>query len=108
MGNDRQLFRCLISGFCGKDTTREAKLTVLAMNRSGINHVSFAVSPNPACHMINISGLNEKIFEFRVTALTGELLLIGRSSGSVDISTLNSGVYLLSINQQSLKFIVDK
>jgi hypothetical protein len=41
-------------------------------------------------------------------ALTGEVLLIGGSTGSIDISTLKSGVYLLNINQQSLKFIVEK
>ncbi len=108
MGNDRQLFRCLISGFCGKDTTREAKLIVLATNRTAINHASFAISPNPVCNTLNISGLNEKLFDFRVMALTGELLLIGGGTGSIDISTLKSGVYLLSINQQSLKFIVEK
>jgi len=108
MGNNRQLFRCLISGFCGKDTTREAKLTVLAMNSTEINHASFAISPNPVSDILNISGLNETVFDFRVTTLSGELLLIGHSTGRVDISTLKSGVYLLSINQQSLKFIVDK
>jgi hypothetical protein len=108
MGNNRQLFRCLISGFCGKDTTREAKLTVLTMNRTEINHASFAISPNPVCNTLNISGLNETVFDFRVMALTGEVLLIGGSTGSIDISTLKSGVYLLNINQQSLKFIVEK
>jgi hypothetical protein len=108
MGNNRQLFRCLISGFCGKDTTREAKLTVLAMNSTEINHASFAISPNPVSDILNISGLNETVFDFRVTTLSGELLLIGHSTGRVDISTLKSGVYLLNINQQSLKFIVEK
>ena len=99
---------------------------------SGLRYVSFADSnlgitnpalatnkfyayPNPASHVLNISGSNTMVSvgQIQILSLEGRLLmqqkLANESASQVDISALPQGMYLCKITngsqQQTLKFL---
>lgn len=101
--NDGQLFRCIAIGNCGKDTTREAKLSVWGVNLKKVTEQKLSVYPNPVKNTINITGLNN--FYYEIQNLTGQSVLSGYSKGQIDTEMLKIGVYILDINNQKVKFI---
>lgn len=64
-----------------------------------LTNVELSVSPNPATEMVTIT-LNGS-FEFELTDLNGSIMFEGKSKNTKDlnISSLASGVYLLTIEQ---------
>jgi len=101
--NDGQLFRCIAIGNCGKDTTREAKLSVWGVNLKKVTEQKISVYPNPVKNSLNITGLNN--FYYEIQNLRGQSVLSGYSKGQIDIEMLKTGVYILDINNQKVKFI---
>ena len=101
--NDGQLFRCIAIGNCGKDTTREAKLSVWGVGFNKITAQKISIYPNPVKNTLNIAGLNN--FYYKIQNLTGQSVLSGYSKGQIDIEMLKTGVYILEINNQKIKFI---
>ncbi len=88
-------------------------------NTTGLSEVeqgSLSISPNPATAQttLNVPALYRNSV-FRISDITGRVLITGNTGESnkhlIDISTLNHGVYLLSLknskNPQVLKFIVE-
>jgi hypothetical protein len=69
-----------------------------------INLPSIHLYPNPAVHEIHLSGV--KIGdEYAITNLAGIRMNSGSYKGSIDVTNLSTGVYLLQINGQTLEFI---
>lgn len=60
--------------------------------------------PNPAADEIQLNGLSNTPANFTVFSSTGELLLKGTTTGKVDISQLNSGVYTICISNEDRLF----
>lgn len=73
-----------------KDTTGNVSTKTL-------NLKNFSIYPNPAQNIINIPNLVTEV-EVSVYDISGHLVLVQKSSGLVDISTLNSGLYFIRIN----------
>ena len=75
----------------------------------------FYAYPNPASHMLNISGSNtmQLVSQIEILSLEGRLLMqqkpTNESAPQVDISSLPQGLYLCKITngnqQQTLKFL---
>ena len=75
----------------------------------------FYAYPNPACHVLNISGSNamQRVSQIEILSLEGRLLLQQKPANTtapqVDISALPQGMYLCKITngkqQQTLKFL---
>ena len=75
----------------------------------------FYAYPNPASHMLNISGLNtmQSVSQIEILSLEGRLLMqqkpANESAPQVDISALPQGMYLCKITngnqQETLKFL---
>ena len=69
------------------------------------------VYPNPARSSVTIPNLNNVVKNFEVRDVTGRLIIEGilsESENTIDVSSLNSGMYLLvigHINPQFIKFI---
>ena len=59
------------------------------------------VYPNPTNGVIR--GQNG---EYRITNLSGQTLLSGTTQDQIDVSNLNAGVYLITINGKTQKFII--
>lgn len=95
--NNNQLFRCIASSNCGKDTTNEVRLNVQATN--GINSFTqkISFSPNPTSGLIRINGLN-RASVYKVHNTIGEVVLEGKTKTIIDISNLENGIYFISLN----------
>ncbi len=102
--NNGQLFRCIISGDCGKDTSSEAKLSVWGVNTIKLNNDNIKLYPNPVKNLIEIDGYNgnSKIEIFNVS---GQRILGTPFSRQIDAQGLNSGLYLLKLDNIQFKFI---
>jgi hypothetical protein len=102
--NDGQLFRCIATGDCGKDTTREAKLSVWGVGVDQISKLRYSISPNPVKDILNVDGV-KLMSEYTIYSVAGKQLLTGIYTVPVDLGSLSSGVYFLSINGQIARFI---
>lgn len=71
---------------------------------------NFVLTPNPAQDIVTISSRTEPISQIAVYNVLGQRILQKNLSGSIseklDISSLNSGVYLISINNTTIKRLV--
>lgn len=102
--NDGQLFRCVIKGNCGQDTTIEAKINVWGVSTENLDANNIYIYPNPVSNLLNVNGIN-KHTEFQITDLTGKELLVGEMlNNMIDVSSLNKGIYLLNIRGVSIRF----
>jgi ELWxxDGT repeat protein len=60
--------------------------------------------PNPAENVLNFAGVTgEK--EIRIFNLLGETVKSQKSTGAIDVSALQSGVYFLQVENQSVRFV---
>ena len=65
------------------------------------------VFPNPASYILFIKGLSGKTVEYAVFDVLGRKVAAGYTSGTISVTDLEKGVYVLQIRgEQSLKFIV--
>jgi hypothetical protein len=103
--NDGQLFRCIVIGNCGKDTTREAKLSVWGVGVVNPSGLQYRLAPNPVKDILSVQGGRQSISVYQVYTITGQQLLTGVFSESIDLRSLKSGVYLISINGQITRFM---
>lgn len=76
------------------------------------NNFKLIVFPNPASNILHIKNLPEKS-EVRIINITGETLLSVRNLNSIDISSLNDGIYFARIQtsdkeNRTIKFIKSK
>ncbi|MFM7596237.1 MAG: T9SS type A sorting domain-containing protein [Flavobacteriales bacterium] len=65
---------------------------------------SIQLYPNPAFNQIQLEGAQIGD-HFKVVTLTGSVLSTGTYAGSIDVTNLSNGVYLLQINGQTVEFI---
>jgi len=103
LSNDGQLFRCIVFGVCGKDTTREAKLSVWGVGTNKMNNSKFSIHPNPVKNILKVEGLTN--FSYRIETLTGQSILAGNTNENINTELLPTGVYILNISNQKVKFI---
>ena len=68
----------------------------------GINKISslptLVLYPNPAIDFINITNPENKVFSYSVTNAQGQVVLTGETQSSVDVRSLNSGIYFMNIS----------
>lgn len=96
------------------DTTLRLNITH-GVSTGSIPHNNLQIYPNPAGHMIHISGLEEKA-AFRIIDVHGKVQVSGSvgdagqgDGGLIDVSILPPGIYFLRMTGQPvLKFIIDK
>ncbi|WP_161627161.1 SBBP repeat-containing protein [Flavobacterium subsaxonicum] len=81
-----------------------AKLTIPALSTPSFNASKQALYPNPAKDILNITGIDNA--PFYISDLMGRTVVQGQmSKNSINVSLLPQGMYLLSINGKSTKFI---
>ncbi|CAD0001872.1 M4 family metallopeptidase [Flavobacterium chungangense] len=67
---------------------------------------SFALYPNPVADELNVSFLNNTGYTFRIVNTLGQQIITGELSGSpIDVSALNTGVYIIELNNGSKKIV---
>jgi hypothetical protein len=87
----------LATGAIGSWTLNSLSLGGLTLDVTGIkeNSLSASVYPNPATDVLNIK-IDEAIENVVVTSIDGKVVA-NATSGSVDISVLNAGVYVYNV-----------
>lgn len=71
-----------------------------------INFTGKKLFPNPAIDVLNIKSENpDEVFAFSISDYTGREILKGSCVDKIDISQLNSGIYLVTIDGETRKFI---
>jgi len=102
--NNNQKFRCILKGDCLTDTTKEATLKVwgLGIKNEVVNKLK--VYPNPASTLLNIVLEKPGYYVAKLSSVTGQSI-ITPTSGTIDISALSNGVYILTIYDSNNKLI---
>ena len=75
---------------------------------TAISSGKLLVYPNPAGNVLHLQNPPDKDFIFQIYRIDGTLALQGQlqqGSRSINILTLNNGLYLLKINNMNTKFI---
>lgn len=70
--------------------------------------VSMKVYPNPVSDIIYIQNAPETTYQVSIYRITGSLILntqISSGEKSIDVSFLQSGLYLLNVNGRTFKFV---
>lgn len=115
---NRNVFRALrfpstFSGFTGKDLTPGAPLE-LNPNLSDCLTVGtgtltkdnlFSYYPNPVLDVLNIKTSADISDDIRIFSISGSLVYSGKYQSSIDLSELDSGVYLLYIGDSCKRLI---
>lgn len=101
--NDGQLFRCIATGDCGKDTTREAKLSIWGVNTNSINKRAFMLSPNPVKDILIIHGIQPNAY-YQITNSIGQIYIQGDFQDKLDVSSLKTGIYIFKTETGTLRF----
>ena len=80
-------------------------------NETGVNEVNDTVCevyPNPVKDVLNVSGCGDS-FSYEIVDLTGRTVARGKSVGTIGVSGLSNGVYLLKLQtekqQSCLRFV---
>lgn len=69
------------------------------------NENQFKIYPNPTSSKINITNSNE-LLNYKITDVSGKILLEGNTKNEIDISYLESGLYLVKFeNNQTIKIL---
>ncbi len=63
----------------------------------------FDVFPNPATNILYCN--TDKNIEYQIIDIQGRVILKGFTQGSIEIDTLQNGIYLLKLDNYSMKFI---
>lgn len=68
---------------------------------------NIVVYPNPAQTYVRIAGIETSMVNVKIFSVNGQLLLQKEcdSNEQIDISSLNSGLYFININNNLIKFI---
>ena len=99
----------------GCSDTTECKSITITPNTNGQNEIilsnTIRVYPNPAQNQLTIAGIVKET-NYQIFDITGKILLSGKIKSLneiIDVSTLNSGIYFLEIdNQSTSKIIITK
>ncbi|WP_144282181.1 M1 family metallopeptidase [Chryseobacterium echinoideorum] len=75
-----------------------------SLNTSELISNSFNIYPNPAKNELFISDLKKET-EFSVYTADGRLVIKGKTQNKVDISSLEKGIYFITLSDVHLKFI---
>jgi hypothetical protein len=101
--------KILLIGYVGDDIaiTRYTPQTLSIENVKPLNNIK--IYPNPTSDFLNISMIApiEVNEQFKIYDLTGRLVLTSQIDGAdttIDVSSLNAGVYIVGVKNQSYKF----
>jgi hypothetical protein len=69
-----------------------------------VDRTKISIYPDPDGKLLYINGIDGKE-QLRIVDISGRTLVTEQTTGSVDISSLEKGVYLLSVGQATMKFL---
>ena len=91
-----------------KNAGKIATCAVTVLAPLGIDELTtktISVYPNPVKDVLYIGGFNGVGKDIRIVDITGRQISAQKSNGTVNVSNLAKGVYIISIDNQNAKFI---
>jgi len=82
-----------------------AKLNPQTLDLVNHNKSNITIYPNPVKNLLNINFLDNISHQFKITDLMGRQVLRGEISNKIDVTVLPTGIYVLSIEYEKIKFI---
>lgn len=67
--------------------------------------ISYFLYPNPAEDQLFINVLNGVNTHYQIFSLNGQVVQNGFTQGSIDVNTLNNGMYILKLGENVLRFV---
>ena len=74
-------------------------VVAVGMEENGLEANGF-VAPNPASGQIEITGLSNGNFDYSISDAQGRIWLSGKSEQTIEINSLPSGVYVLTLRDE--------
>ena len=68
---------------------------------SNQENFNFRIYPNPAVKELFISSANHELVNYQITDCNGRSILTGQMMDKIDISTLTSGIYFLTLTDKN-------
>ena len=88
----------------------DALAAVNAVGDDGIDEPvdgNIMVYPNPANGLITIEGISADVSQIPLINIQGQLIDIQVKNNQIDVSNLPAGIYLLKINENSVKIVIE-
>ena len=91
------------------DGQKISKLENLILGLDELNIRDITLFPNPSTDFIYLSGIKEKV-EYNIFSSDGKILLSGslRQNKNIDVRILNSGIYILQLDNKSTTRFIKK
>jgi Secretion system C-terminal sorting domain len=82
-----------------------AKLSLVPLSNEEFQQNSLSIFPNPAQNILNINNELAVGQAYNITDMTGRTIKSGIAESAIDVSSLSSGLYNLTITNASVKFV---
>ena len=91
-------------GFYG-NTSQASRSSILTLNK--IDYLNlFDVYPNPTTNEITISNLSQETI-YSIKNLDGKIILNGKTNELINVSSLKSGIYFITIGETTTKIVIE-
>lgn len=99
----------IIKSSCGRLDTTKYTLTIGISSIENNRREDIIVSPNPVIDKCTIEGIYPyKPIEFTIYDLMGKIVLQGKTTGAIDLSTLSNGNYILTLLNEKCNHVVKR
>jgi len=88
----------------GATATATAIVKITTTGFKEIETNKYSIFPNPVLDILNIKGL-EKDADIRIVDVMGRVVISQSTSGTVNISNLSQGLYILFVNNSVIRFL---
>jgi Secretion system C-terminal sorting domain len=82
-----------------------SKLSLVPLSNEEFQQNSLSIFPNPAQNILNINNELTLGQAYNISDMTGRTIKSGIAESAIDVSSLSSGLYNLTINNASVKFV---
>ncbi len=85
--------------------------TGISLTSTGIVAEELAVMklkifPNPTSYLLHIQNSDNKTYDYKISNLLGQTILIGKMQMEIDVSQLPTGIYILQLKEANGKIII--
>lgn len=94
-----------VSFSSASDAMVVAKINSELLGLEGFSKAGFSIAPNPVSDNISVSGISDSAVDFSIFNLMGQSIKSGKTSQTIDVVDLQTGLYILIIDGKPHKFM---
>ena len=93
-------------GYTGNDFAMARYNATTTLSNESFDNSAVTIYPNPVANQLNISNLNDtQLNDYQIYDINGRVILKGKTMGIVNVEQLSKGIYVLKLNDSTIKFI---